>query len=41
MPEASPLYIRILPGLILVLALGMVGLILVAAGVLVGIVPFR
>lgn len=41
MPAGSHIYTRVLPVLILVLALVMVGLILVAAGVVWGIVPFR
>jgi hypothetical protein len=41
MPKDSILYERIVPALLLVFGIVMVVLILLAAGVLLGIVPFR
>lgn len=40
-PAGSPLYARVLPSLIIGLGVLMVVLIVVAAGVLLGFVPFR
>jgi accessory gene regulator protein AgrB len=41
MPENSVFYERVVPGLLIMLGIIMVILILFAAGILVGIVPFR
>jgi len=41
MPENSAFYEKVVPGLLILLAIVMVILILFAAGILVGVVPFR